>query len=69
MTKRGQTHNFNGLADGNLIQSDQTIDITEVYALGLVLDMEKQLANEAHNLHESYSHANNKTKYDPAVIT
>lgn len=43
------------------------LELSELNALGLALDTEKELAKEAHDIHQRYSHATHKSHYDPEV--
>lgn len=77
MSKRGVAHSFstyNDFANTNIMDSP-TLELYEVNALALALDVEKKLAIEAHTLHKQYmdrSEYKNKAQhtvsnYDPEV--
>lgn len=65
ITKRGGAHDFNLRSNRN----KTPLELNEIEALGLALDIEKGLATKAHNIHEMYSHANHKAHYDAEVHT
>lgn len=65
ITKRGGAHDFN--LRSNRVKTP--LELSEIEALGLALDIEKGLAVKAHNIHEMYSHANHKAHYDAEVQT
>lgn len=66
ITKRGEIHDFNKNTL-TAAEKSKTFELDELNALALALDTEKNLAAEAHSLHERYSHANHKNHYDPEV--
>lgn len=68
ITKRGGTHDFYTRKSVTIAkQRKQTLELDELSALAYALDVEKNLAIEAHGLHERYSHANHKAHYDAEV--
>jgi hypothetical protein len=64
MTKRGGRHTFKEF-DKTIVP--MTYRLNEIEAMGKALDIEKSLAKQSHDIHRFISHANNHTKYDPAV--
>lgn len=64
ITKRGGAHIFHLLP---MTSSERVLELDEFDALAYALDKEKDLAVEAHSLHESYSHANHKPHYDAEI--
>lgn len=68
INKRGGKHDFTArkVAPGEGVQK-RVLELNELNALALALDIEKSLAGKAHALHERYSHANHKTHYDAEV--
>lgn len=68
ITKRGGQHDFYTRRSATVSTPQKRIlELNEINALALALDTEKQLAVEAHGLHERYSHANHKSRYDAEV--
>lgn len=69
MTKRGGQHDFymRHAAPASPVPK-RILELNEINALALALDTEKTLATEAHGLHERYSHANHKSRYDAEVF-
>lgn len=70
ITKRGGQHDFYTRRSASVSTPSQRriLELSEINALALALDTEKSLATEAHGLHERYSHANHKSRYDAEVI-
>lgn len=70
ITKRGGQHNFARRRSVTVsTQGNRVSELNEIDALAFALDTEKSLALEAHSLHERYSHANHKSRYDAEVQT
>lgn len=68
ITKRGGTHDFYTRRSASVsAQQKRILELNEINALALALDVEKTLALEAHSIHERYSHANHKAHYDAEV--
>lgn len=68
ITKRGGQHDFYTRRSSSVSTPQKRIlELNEVDALAAALDTEKTLATEAHGLHERYSHANHKSRYDAEV--
>lgn len=68
ITKRGGQHDFYTRRSSTVSTPQKRIlELNEISALALALDTEKQLSQEAHSLHERYSHANHKSRYDAEV--
>lgn len=69
ITKRGGQHDFYTRRSVSVSTPTQRriLELSEINALALALDTEKSLATEAHGLHERYSHANHKSRYDAEV--
>jgi len=68
ITKRGGAHDFYAKKAVSVTnQQKRILEVDELNALALALDVEKTLALEAHRLHERYSHANSKAHYDAEV--
>jgi len=68
ITKRGGQHDFYKRRSTTIaVPQKQTLELSEINALALALDTEKSLATEAQGLHERYSHANHKSRYDAEV--
>lgn len=68
ITKRGGAHDFFARKTITISkQHKRTLELDELSALAYALDVEKNLAIEAHSLHERYSHANHKAHYDAEV--
>lgn len=66
MTKRGGQMNFN--TKPTIAKNTQTrFEVNELHSLALALEIEKDLATEAHHIHEHISHANNRAHYDPEI--
>lgn len=69
ITKRGGQHDFYTRRSATVSTPQKRIlELNEINALALALDTEKTLATEAHGLHERYSHANHKARYDAEVL-
>lgn len=69
MTKRGGEHNFFKTRRSQATTPQRRVlELNEISGMAFALDNEKQLALEAHSLHERYSHANHKTHYDAEVL-
>lgn len=71
ITKRGGQHDFYTRRSTTVSSTPQRriLELSEINALALALDTEKSLATEAHGLHERYSHANHKSRYDAEVLS
>lgn len=68
ITKRGGQHDFYTRRSSTASTPQKRIlELNEINALALALDTEKQLSQEAHGLHERYSHANHKSRYDAEI--
>ena len=68
--KRGGQHDFYTRRSPTVSTPQKRIlELSEINALALALDTEKSLSSEAHGLHERYSHANHKSRYDAEVIS
>lgn len=67
ITKRGGAHDFSTRISSAQIQQNKMLELSELNALALALDTEKELAKEAHDIHQRYSHATHKNHYDPEV--
>jgi len=68
ITKRGGVHDFYTKKSPSVhSQQKRILEVDELNALALALDVEKTMALEAHRLHERYSHANNKAHYDAEI--
>lgn len=68
ITKRGGAHDFYQRKTTTVAkQNKRTLELDELSALAYALDVEKNLAVEAHSLHERYSHANHKAQYDAEI--
>lgn len=68
ITKRGGAHNFYARKAVTVSKTNtRTLDLDELKSLAYALDVEKNLAVEAHSLHERYSHANHKAHYDAEI--
>lgn len=67
ITKRGGAHDFAARISSNPIQQSKMLELSELNSLALALDVEKELAKEAHDIHQRYSHATHKSHYDPEV--
>lgn len=68
ITKRGGVHDFYTRRTTTVARNNKrTLELDELSALAYALDVEKNLAVEAHSLHERYSHANHKAQYDSEV--
>lgn len=68
ITKRGGQHDFYTRRSATVsTPQKRVLELNEINALAFALDTEKQLATEAHSLHERYSHANHKSRYDAEV--
>lgn len=63
MTKRGGEHNFKE----RHTNEKSTLNLHEFEAMAFALDTEKKLSTQAHNLHERYSHANHRARYDAEI--
>jgi len=66
ITKRGGKHDFTARKSVSN-QKRPILELDELNALALALDIEKSLAKEAHVIHEKYSHAAHPAHYDPEV--
>lgn len=68
MTKRGGEHNFFKTRRSQATTPQRRVlELNEISGMAFALDNEKQLALEAHALHERYSHANHKSHYDAEI--
>lgn len=68
MTKRGGEHNFYKTRRAQAtVPQRRILELNEINGMAFALDTEKSLALEAHSLHERYSHANHKARYDAEV--
>lgn len=63
ITRRGGAHQFNTPKSIEF----NTVEVTELKSLSIVLDTEKQLAIAAHKLHQHYSHVKDANHYDPEI--
>lgn len=69
ITKRGGQHDFYTRRSSTVSTPQKRIlELNEIQALALALDTEKSLALEAHGIHERYSYANHKSRYDAEVF-
>jgi len=68
ITKRGGQHDFYTRRSVTVsTPQKRVLELREIEALAFALDTEKSLSLEAHSLHERYSHANHKSRYDAEV--
>lgn len=68
ITKRGGQHDFYTRRSVTVsTPQKRVLELNEISSLAFALDTEKSLALEAHSLHERYSHANHKSRYDAEV--
>lgn len=68
ITKRGGQHDFYTRRSVTVsTPQKRVLELNEISAMAFALDTEKSLALEAHSLHERYSHANHKARYDAEV--
>uniref|UniRef100_U5ER51 Ferritin n=1 Tax=Corethrella appendiculata TaxID=1370023 RepID=U5ER51_9DIPT len=66
MTKRGGKMEFRKVEKPRLLYG-HTLELDELQSMAIVLENEKFLAKTAHHIHQTVSHANHTTHYDPAL--